>query len=65
MAEVERINVLDAQARVANGMALLVCAYEDPGRHRDYNLRGSISMQHYRELKPTLPKDTEVIFYCA
>ncbi len=65
MAEVPRITPQDAHAAVAAGRALLVCGYEDPERFKLMRLEGGISLQDFRALLPTLPKDREIIFYCA
>jgi rhodanese-related sulfurtransferase len=65
MAKVERITPQEAQARVAAGRALLVCAYEDPARFAEIHLEGAISIQEFRARRASLPRDQEIIFYCA
>ena len=65
MAEVARITPLEAHARVSAGQALLVCAYEDPARFAELRLEGAISIQEFRSRRATLPRDQEIIFYCA
>ena len=65
MAKVERISPQEAHARVAAGRALLVCAYEDPARFAENRLEGAISIHEFRSRRDALPRDQEIIFYCA
>lgn len=65
MANVERIDVAEARQRVMAGRALLVCAYEDEQKCRRINLEGSINLTQFASRVATLPKDQEIIFYCA
>jgi rhodanese-related sulfurtransferase len=65
MAKVVRITPQEAHARVSAGQALLVCAYEDPARFAELRLEGAISIQEFRSRRATLPRDQEIIFYCA
>lgn len=65
MVDVPRITAEDARARVASGQALLVCGYEEPEKFQAMRLEGAISIQEFRALRPTLPKEQEIIFYCA
>jgi len=65
MAEVARITPQEAHARVSAGQALLVCAYEDPTRFAALRLEGAISIQEFRTRRARLPRDQEIIFYCA
>lgn len=65
MAKVARITPQEAHARVVAGQALLVCAYEDPARFATIHLEGAISIQEFRARRASLPRDQEIIFYCA
>ena len=65
MAEVARIDAKEARLRVESGSALLVCGYEEPEKFAALHLEGAMSIQEFRKLRPTLPKDQEIIFYCA
>jgi len=65
MAKVERISPQEAHARVVAGQALLVCAYDDPARFAEIHLEGAISIQEFRARRASLPRDKEIIFYCA
>ena len=65
MAKVERISPQEAHARVVAGQTLLVCAYDDPARFAEIRLEGAISIQEFRARRASLPRDQEIIFYCA
>ena len=65
MAKVERITPQAAHARVVAGQALLVCSYDDPARFAEIRLEGAISIQEFRARRGALPRDQEIIFYCA
>jgi hypothetical protein len=65
MEPIERISVEDARKKVTANQALLVCAYEDEARCRAVNLDGSISLTAFQSKAPSLPKDREIIFFCA
>jgi hypothetical protein len=63
MADIERISVEQAHAKVKANQALLVCAYEDEAKCRVLNLEGSISLAGFRSRVASLPKTQEIIFY--
>jgi hypothetical protein len=65
MPEVSRINVQDARLAVTSRNALLVCAYEQAEKCNQIPLEGSISLSRFQERLPSLPKDQELIFFCA
>jgi hypothetical protein len=65
MAEVTRIKVDDAYRSVLAGRTLLVCAYEDEAKCRQMQLLGSIPLTQFASRAASLPKDQEIIFYCA
>ena len=65
MAEIERISAEETQRKVAANQALLVCAYEDDAKCRMVNLEGSISLTSFQSKAASLPKDQEIIFFCA
>jgi rhodanese-related sulfurtransferase len=44
---------------------MLVCAYEKDEEFRQYDLAGAISLNEFRKRAISLPKDENVIFYCA
>ena len=59
-----RIDPREAHAHVASG-ALLVCAYDDDEKWWKNRLAGAISLAEFRASEAAVPKDHEVIFYCA
>ncbi len=61
----EQISAKEAYERVASGKALLVCAYRDEEACRKVQLEGSISLTRLESKRAGLPKDQEIIFYCA
>ena len=44
---------------------MLVCAYETEEEFRRNDLEGAISLNEFHKRAISLPKDEEVIFYCA
>ena len=65
MPDIERISVEEAHRKVAANQALLICAYEDEAKCRLLNLDGSISLTNFQTKAASLPKDQEIIFFCA
>ena len=65
MPDVERIDAAAARRKVQSGQALLVCAYEDEAKCASMRLEGAVSLGEFRRMLGTVPKDREVIFYCA
>ncbi|OLC36238.1 MAG: ArsR family transcriptional regulator [Candidatus Rokubacteria bacterium 13_1_40CM_4_69_5] len=65
MAEVERISVQEARRKATANQALLVCAYEDEAKYSKIRLGGSISFATFQSRLSSLPKNKEIIFYCA
>jgi hypothetical protein len=64
MPDVARISVEDAREHVKRG-ALLVCAYDDEEKCHRMKLEGSMTLRELEGRLPSLPKDHEIIFYCA
>lgn len=65
MADVERISAEDARQKVQSGRALLVCAYDDEAKCGPIRLEGSITMTELRGMLSSLPKEKEIVLYCA
>jgi hypothetical protein len=63
--DIQRISVGDARRKVQANQALLVCAYEDAAKCKMVNLEGSIPLTSFRSQAASLPKDQEIIFFCA
>ena len=64
-ADVERIDVSTARTETAQGRAILVCGYEDDAKCRKGRLEGSIPFARFASMAQTLPRNKEIIFYCA
>lgn len=65
MAEAIRISPEEVRKKITAGSALLVCAYEDDEMCKRVNLEGAIFLTEFRSKLLSLPKDQELIFYCA
>jgi hypothetical protein len=50
---------------VQSGETLLVCAYDNDAKFRRLRLEGAISLSEFKSHFPSLPKDREIVFYCA
>ena len=61
---VERVAVQEARQAVQSGRALLVCAYDD-ARCARLRLQGSITVRELAARSASLPREQELIFYCA
>jgi rhodanese-related sulfurtransferase len=62
----ERIRVDEARRHLqASPSALLVCAYDSDEKCRQYWLDGAVTLSDFRARERSLPKDREIIFYCA
>jgi hypothetical protein len=65
MNEPLRITPKEIYPKVRSGETLLVCAYDSDDKFRRVHLEGALSLREFKSLLPTLPKDREVVFYCA
>lgn len=65
MHEPPRVTPAEIYPRVQSGETLLVCAYDNDAKFRQFHLKGAISLAEFQALRPTLPKDREIVFYCA
>ena len=63
--QVVRIGPKEAREKAQAGEALLVCAYEGQGKCDDLALERSIPLAELIERSDALPKEAELIFYCA
>jgi hypothetical protein len=61
---IDRIAPQQAKREMASG-ALFVCAYDDDEKCRQYHLEGSVPFSQIKRMENTIPKDREIIFYCA
>ncbi len=65
MAESIRISPQEVRQKVTSGSALLVCAYEDEEKCKQLHLESAITLREFQSKLSALPKDQEIIFYCA
>ncbi len=65
MAEIVRVAPRETRESVASGRALLVCAYDSDEKFRAMRLEGAISFSELMSRLPSLPKDQEIVCYCA
>ena len=65
MAEAARVDPEEVLEKIESGEALLVCAYEDVAKCRDADLEGSITLGELRSRLASIPKDKEIVFFCA
>ena len=65
MTEPERVTPREIVEKVNAGAALLVCAYDNEEKFKALHLEGAISISELKSRLHALPKDQEIIFYCA
>ena len=65
MTDVARISVQEARQKTASGQAMLICAYDDEEKCNKINLQGATTLKRLEALQASLPKNRELIFYCA
>jgi rhodanese-related sulfurtransferase len=66
MPEAERINPREAREHINHGAGtLFVCAYDSDEKFQKNHLAGAISLSELRSRAGAIPKDREIIFYCA
>jgi hypothetical protein len=65
MAEPKRISPEEARRKIQSGEAILVCAYEDEEKCKKMMLESSISLKEMESKISSIPKEKEIIFYCA
>ncbi|MFP3869089.1 MAG: hypothetical protein ACLFUU_13215 [Desulfobacteraceae bacterium] len=62
---VPRVSPQEVYPQVKSGSSLLVCAYDSDDRCQDMQLEGALMPSEFKAQVPTLPKQQEIIFYCA
>ena len=60
-----RITPEETFQKLRAGKALLVCAYDSDEQFRNLHLDGAIPLAEFKEKLPSLPKNQEIVFYCA
>ena len=61
----ERISAQEARDRARSGRALLVCGYDDEAKCRGLGVEGAITHPELVGRLGSLPRDQEIIFFCA
>ncbi|MFA5515946.1 MAG: hypothetical protein WDA20_06620 [Desulfuromonadales bacterium] len=65
MGQAVRIDPRETRKKVEAGEALLVCAYDDEEKCGKMHLQGAINLRELEEKLAEVPKEKEIIFYCA
>ena len=65
MSEPIRIPPETVREKIEAGSAMLVCGYDDPEKCKQNNLAGSVDYGEFTSRLPSIPKEQEIIFYCA
>ncbi|MBE9536442.1 MAG: ArsR family transcriptional regulator [Proteobacteria bacterium] len=65
MTKVVRVTPEETYKKVESGKALLACAYDDDEKFRLMQLQGAVSFSELESKLESLPKNQEIIFYCA
>ena len=60
-----RIGPEETYQKVKAGQAILVCSYDSETVFQKTHIDLSISFGEFQKRLPLLPKDQEIIFYCA
>ena len=65
MTEPKRVRPEEVYQKLKSGTVIFVCAYEDDAKFKKLQLQGAISFNEFKSKLPSLPKDQEIVFYCA
>ena len=65
MTDFVRISVEEVRQKIGSESALLVCAYDSEDKFRNNHLEGAVSLSEFESKRASLPKNQEIIFYCA
>ncbi len=60
-----RVKPQEVINRIKTGDAMLVCAYDSDEKFDELHLEGAISLNEFESRLPSIPKEKELIFYCA
>ncbi len=62
----QRIDAEQVRRKLEDGEdVLLVCGYDDDQRCADAGVEGSLTYTQFRAQLGRIPKDQEIVFYCA
>ncbi len=65
MDEPIRIAPQQVRQQVLAGSTLFVCAYDSDEKFRKMHLEGAISLSEFKARLASLPKNQDIVFYCA
>jgi len=65
MPHATRIDPRVTRKKIESGEALLVCAYDDEAKCNQMHLEGAMHLQELEEKLSGIPREKELIFYCA
>jgi hypothetical protein len=66
MPEIPRIEPSEVLKKRGSGSKpWLVCAYDDEARCRDLKIDNAMTLGDFTPKAASLPKDEEIVFYCA
>jgi hypothetical protein len=65
MSDMFRVAPEEIYQQVKSGDCLLVCAYDNEETFQSMRLEGAISLQEFKRQESRIPKDQEIVFYCA
>lgn len=65
MADVKRVDPSEVRRAVAEGDALLVCAYDDPAKCGGFAIEEAISYSDFRERAKSLSQDRSIVLFCG
>jgi rhodanese-related sulfurtransferase len=61
----ERISAQQARQHLASGNAMLVCGYDSEEKFQENHIEGAIRLSEFQSQASSIPKNREIIFYCA
>lgn len=61
----ERASAQEVRQKVQQGLALLVCAYQNIDKFTRNHLDGALSFDDFQKRLSRVPRDQEIFIYCA
>lgn len=65
MADVKRVDPSEIRRAIAEGDALLVCAYDDAAKCGGFAIEEALSYTEFRTRATSLPQDQDIILFCS
>jgi len=60
-----RVSAQEVREKTHSGDAMLVCAYDDDAKCKEFNLEDSMTLTKFKSASEEMDKSKEVFFYCA